>query len=362
MRRILHFVADINVDSGMISVVMNYYRHMDRSRVQFDFLYFADGERTYAEEIRALGGRLFRIDRPSLLSQREIRRFFQAHSGEFCALHCHPIWSAAVLGGAAHRSGIRAVLLHSHSGMPGESRLSAARNRLLLHLGKGRVDRYFACSQAAGGALRGITKEIILLPNAIDIECYAFRADERAACRRELGIPADAPVVGHVGRMVEVKNHGFLLRAFAALVRREPSARLLLVGDGPLEPEIRRQADALGLADAVCMTGARADMPRLYAAMDVFAMPSLAEGLSMALLEAQASGLPCVVANTVSGESDVTHRMAFAPLGAAQSWADALQKQLRAGRKKEVAVDFRARNLSIDAAAGWLMDFYERIE
>ena len=151
MRRILHFVADINVDSGMISVVMNYYRHMDRSRVQFDFLYFADGERTYAEEIRALGGRLFRIDRPSLLSQREIRRFFQAHSGEFCALHCHPIWSAAVLGGAAHRSGIRAVLLHSHSGMPGESRLSAARNRLLLHLGKGRVDRYFACSQAAGG-------------------------------------------------------------------------------------------------------------------------------------------------------------------------------------------------------------------
>ena len=115
MRRILHFMADIHVSSGMAAVVMNYYRHIDRSRVQFDFLYFEDGPLTYAQEIESLGGRVFLIPRPGPSSMGAIREFFREHQGEFSVLHCHPIWSAAVLEPVARRFGIRAVFLHSHS-------------------------------------------------------------------------------------------------------------------------------------------------------------------------------------------------------------------------------------------------------
>lgn len=91
MYRVLHFMADIQVGSGMAAVVMNYYRHVDRSRVQFDFLYFRDGPQSYEQEIRSLGGRVFRIPRPSPLSMGAIHDFFRQHRGEFRVLHCHPI-------------------------------------------------------------------------------------------------------------------------------------------------------------------------------------------------------------------------------------------------------------------------------
>lgn len=188
MYRVLHFMADIQVGSGMAAVVMNYYRHVDRSRVQFDFLYFRDGPQSYEQEIRSLGGRVFRIPRPSPLSMGAIHDFFRQHRGEFRVLHCHPIWSAAVLGPVAKRYGVRAVVLHSHSEKPGESAASILRNRVLLRLSAGRADVCLACSHAAETALMGIPPAVHILPNAIDTEKFLFRPAERAACRRQLGI------------------------------------------------------------------------------------------------------------------------------------------------------------------------------
>lgn len=243
MRRILHFMADIHVSSGMAAVVMNYYRHIDRSRVQFDFLYFEDGPLTYAQEIESLGGRVFLIPRPGPSSMGVIREFFREHQGEFSVLHCHPIWSAAVLEPVARRFGIRAVFLHSHSDKPGESAASILRNRLMLRMSAGKVDACLACSHAAEAALMGIPSSVHILPNAIDAHAFSFDAEARRACRNELGIAEDTPVVGNVGRMVEVKNHRFLLEAFALYRRAVPAAQLLLIGGGPLEPELRAPAD-----------------------------------------------------------------------------------------------------------------------
>lgn len=303
-------MADIQVGSGMAAVVMNYYRHVDRSRVQFDFLYFRDGPQSYEQEIRSLGGRVFRIPRPSPLSMGAIHDFFRQHRGEFRVLHCHPIWSAAVLGPVAKRYGVRAVVLHSHS----------------------------------------------------DTEKFLFRPAERAACRRQLGIAPDAPVIGHVGRMVEVKNHRFLLRAFAACLAEAPAAQLLLVGDGPLEPELRALAAELGIQDSVHFPGARRDTPALYGAMDVFAMPSRYEGLSMALLEAQAAGLPCVVSDTVSRESDVTGRMDFLPADHTGPWAECLLRRCApADRVQGIGEAFRRRRLDIHTAVRDLTEIYEGI-
>lgn len=362
MYRVLHFMADIQVGSGMAAVVMNYYRHMDRSRVQFDFLYFQDGPQSYEQEIRSLGGRVFRIPRPSPLSMGAIHDFFRQHRGEFRVLHCHPIWSAAVLGPVAKRYGVRAVVLHSHSEKPGESTASILRNRVLLRLSAGRADVCLACSHAAETALMGIPPAVHILPNAIDTEKFLFRPAERAACRRQLGIAPDAPVIGHVGRMVEVKNHRFLLRAFAACLAEAPAAQLLLVGDGPLEPELRALAAELGIQDSVHFPGARRDTPALYGAMDVFAMPSRYEGLSMALLEAQAAGLPCVVSDTVSRESDVTGRMDFLPADHTGPWAECLLRRCApADRVQGIGEAFRRRRLDIHTAVRDLTEIYEGI-
>lgn len=361
MYRILHFMADIQPGSGVAAVVMNYYRHIDRSRIQFDFLYFKDGALSYEQEILALGGRVFCIPRPSPCSMETIRRFFQQHRGEFWALHCHPIWSAAVLGPVARRYGVHAVLLHSHSEKPGESTASILRNRMLLRLSAGCADAWLACSQAAKTALMGIPSTVHILPNAIDTQQFLFQQSTRTACRAQLGIAPDAPVIGHVGRMVEVKNQRFLLEAFAACLTVMPTAQLLLIGDGPLEHELRAAAERLELRDSVHFLGARCDTPVLYAAMDVFAMPSRYEGLSMALLEAQAAGLPCVAANTVSPESDVTGRVTFLPTDHVQAWAEQLANQLRTpvDRTQGVEVAFCRHCLDIHTAVHELTALYE---
>lgn len=162
--------------------------------------------------------------------------------------------------------------------------------------------------------------------------------------------------------MVEVKNHRFLLRAFAACLAEAPAAQLLLVGDGPLEPELRALAAELGIQDSVHFPGARRDTPALYGAMDVFAMPSRYEGLSMALLEAQAAGLPCVVSDTVSRESDVTGRMDFLPADHTGPWAECLLRRCApADRVQGIGEAFRRRRLDIHTAVRDLTEIYEGI-
>lgn len=363
MRRILHFMSDIHVSSGMATVVMNYYRHVDRSRIQFDFLCFEDGSQTYAEEIQSMGGRVFLIPRPAPSSVGAIRSFFREHQDEFWVLHCHPVWSAAILGPIARRYGAHAIFLHSHSEKPGESSASILRNRLLLRLSAGAVDRYLACSHAAETALMGIPDSVHILPNAIDTPAFRFDAEARRFCRSEFGIAADAPVVGNVGRMVDVKNQRFLLESFALCRELVPAAQLLLVGSGPLEPELRSLAARLRIQDCVHFSGVRQDTARLYSAMDVFAMPSLFEGLSMALLEAQASGLPCVVSDTISPESEVTDLICRLPLNKPHLWADVLADQLGAASDRTGGFldKFSARNLDIHSAAKELTALYESV-
>lgn len=362
MHRVLHFMADIQVCSGVATVVMNYYRHIDRNRIQFDFLYFEDSPLSYEREIRSLGGRVFRIPRPSLLSLGEICTFFSLHQGEFWILHCHPVWSAAVLEPLARRCGVHTIILHSHSEKPGESRTSILRNQLLLRLSAGRVDMFFACSCAAEASFMGIPHVVYILPNAIDARKFFFDDVARQSCRRQLGINPDAPVIGHVGRMVDVKNHRFILEMFSTLRQNMPAAQLLLIGDGPLKQELYIRAAELGIQDSVHFLGTCRDISPLYAAMDMFVMPSLYEGLSMALLEAQASGLPCLISDRVSLESNVTNRMTSLALEEPEEWANVLEKQLKTTLNRSIGIKeaFERSNLDIHTAARELTVLYER--
>ena len=184
-----------------------------------------------------------------------------------------------------------------------------------------------ACSREAGEWLFG--KEAcerdnyIFLPNAVDTRRFRLPESVREKYRAELGL-TDKLVIGHVGRFQPAKNHSFLLDIFSLVHERRPDSALLLVGDGDLRAECEEKAAALGLSDSVIFTGNRSDVPELLQAMDVFAFPSVWEGLPVTLIEAQAAGLPCYVSSNVSGDADVSPLIEHLPIGDAAIWADKL--------------------------------------
>ena len=162
----------------------------------------------------------------------------------------------------------------------------------------------------------------ILLHNAVDLDLYRYDPEARSRIRAELGLSPQAKLIGHVGRFMTQKNHTFLLDVFAALHRQEPESVLLLVGGGELEQPLREKTAALGLTDAVRFAGVRRDVPALLSAMDVFVFPSLYEGMPNTVIEAQATGLPCVIADTITREAAVTDLVVYLPLSAsADAWA-----------------------------------------
>ena len=161
-----------------------------------------------------------------------------------------------------------------------------------------------------------------LLHNAVDLDLYRYNPEARSRIRAELGLSPQTKLVGHIGRFMTQKNHTFLLDIFAALHRRAPESVLLLVGGGELEQPLREKAAALGLIDAVRFAGVRRDVPALLSAMDVFVFPSLYEGMPNTVIEAQATGLPCVIADTITREAAITDLLTYLPLSAsADAWA-----------------------------------------
>lgn len=296
-----------NMDrGGLETMLMNYYRQMNRSRIQFDFLTHRAEKAAYDGEIEALGGRIYHLPRmiPWSLSYRKALDDFFTRHPEYMLVHIHQDCLSAVILEAAKKHNVPIRIAHSHN---------ASQEKNLKYpvklLYKRRIPRYatqlMACSRKAGDWMFGGASYSVL-PNAIDAAAYVFDPQKRRAVRDALKIQQGALVIGHVGRFVPQKNHLFLLDCFAEAARQRPEAVLLLVGDGSLREAVERRAAQLKIADRVIMTGVRADVSDLLQAMDVFVLPSRYEGLGIVAVEAQASGLPCVISDKVPDECVVT--------------------------------------------------------
>lgn len=320
--RVLQVVTHMN-RGGLETMLMNYYRHIDRDKVQFDFLVHREAKADYDDEIQSLGGRIWHVPRLvpwSRSYRRALDAFFASHP-EYVVIHVHQDCLSAVVLAAAEKRGIPVRIAHCHS---------ASQDKNLKYLIKAyykrKIPRYatklFACGQAAGAWMFG-GAPFEIINNAIDTAKFSYDPVVSAAKRQELGIPADVFVLGHVGRFCTVKNHTFLLDVFAALSRQEPTARLLLVGSGELSDAMKQKASSMGLADRVIFTGGRSDVHELMQAMDVFAFPSLYEGLPVTLVEAQAAGLPCFISDRVPEDCKLTPGVERIPLSAgAAVWAE----------------------------------------
>lgn len=356
--RILHIVTYMG-RGGLETMLMNYYRAIDRNRIQFDFLTHRDFRADYDDEIEALGGRIYRLPNLNPFSRGylgALDRFFAEHP-EYRIVHSHLDCMSAIPLKAAKKHGVPVRIAHAHSSR--QDRDLKYPLKLLFKRGIARqATQLFACGREAGKWMFG-TDDFHVLNNAIDAERYRFDPKVRQEVRSELGIPADALVAGHVGRFMAPKNHGFLLRIFAQLPE---NATLLLVGDGELRAENEQLANDLGIRDRVLFAGLRSDVDRLLQAMDVFVFPSLYEGLPLSIIEAQAAGLPCLISDKVPIECKKTDLITQLPLDASPAeWAEAVLAAAKQPRT-DTLMQIREAGFDIRANAEWLQNYYLSFE
>ena len=310
------------VGGGVEAVVMNYYRHIDRNQVQFDFLVDADSTLVPREEIESLGGRVFEIPpyQHVVEYQRELQRLFKQEGWKIVHSHINAL-SVFPLR-AAKRADVPVRIAHSHST---SGKGEYVKNALKAVL-KTQSNRYpthrFACSKFAGEWLFGKGANFEVVYNAIDLDRFRFNA------RADLGLVGNQFAIGHVGRFTAQKNHAFLIDVFTQVAKRRDDAVLLLVGTGEAGVSVKALVDERGLTDRVKFLGQRSDVNRLYQAFDAFVLPSLYEGLGLVGVEAQVSGLPCLLSDAITREVDVTGECKFLPIDSPVVWADEIDSLL----------------------------------
>lgn len=301
--RILQVVNSMN-RGGAESLIMNIYRKIDRSRFQFDFLVHIQEDGAFDKEILELGGRIFHAPKYRLWNHfaycNWLEFFFRCHP-EFKIVHGHQYNTASVYLAVAKKMG-RRTIAHSHNTSNGHGIIAKVKNVMRKNLNKV-VDTKLACSDDAGKWLYGEEASYTIIANGIDCDRYAYNENTREEIRSILGINGRTVVLGNVARFCPVKNHAFLVDVFDEYHKTNPNSKLLLVGDGPLYPDIQKLVTSKGLNEKVIFLGVRSDIPQLMNAMDVFLLPSLHEGLPVTLVEAQAADLPCVVSDCISDEA-----------------------------------------------------------
>ena len=328
-QRLLCIVSNMDA-GGAETFLMKMYRQLDRTRYQMDFVVSGDKRGYYEDEIERLGGRVFRITRKTKDFSAYRRELFDAVREDGCpsvlrigsdAFSALDLW-------IAKKAGALKLSMRSSNASDGKGKIGSLVQRMIRRPLTSVADVKIAPSDFAAEYTFGpkalSNGEVHYLHNALDLDAYAYSAVKRSAARRELGIKEDAFVVGHVGRFAKQKNHDFLIDAFSELIKIKPDAKLVLVGKGELEDEIHAKVEKLGLADSVCFTGVRSDIPALLSAFDVFALPSLYEGMPNVVIEAQATGLPCLVGDNVTKQANVTGLVEFLPITDSTIWANTL--------------------------------------
>jgi glycosyltransferase involved in cell wall biosynthesis len=361
--RILQVVGKLD-RGGAETWLVQIFRQIERPKYQFDFLVHTEEPGAYDDEVRALGARVIPCLAPrnpfryGVNFLRILRKF-----GPYDCVHSHVHHFSGYPMFLAKVAGVKLRLAHSHTAHI-ESEASSVR-RMYLAAMKQLIERYATCVLAvndqAGASLvaqgTDMQSRLKLCPIGIELGSYAEPID-RPAARKQLGILEDALVVGHVGRFAEPKNHVFLVEIANALLAKSPRARFVLVGDGPLRSRVERMAKDYRIFENFIFTGSSSNVPDLLRLMDVFVFPSLYEGMPLALLEAQATGLPCVVsANVPASACAIRENLEVLSLAdGPQKWADAVLQAALKPRYSTVRPELQ--NYSVQESLRSLSEVY----
>lgn len=351
-------------------MLMTLYRVLDRSSWQFDFLEFSEDVSEYTSEIESLGGRVLKCrwsQHPVRLRRtiRELETLIVTEGPPYLAVHSHVMYASGTVLAAAARAGVSIRVAHSHStNAGGPSIAGRAYRRVAGFLVKRYATGIAACSSDAGQHFFGPDFQArgVIVPNAVDATRFVpGSADQKSSIRQLLGLSQSSLVLVSVARFEPVKNHQFLIRLASLLSERGIDYEMLLVGDGRLREEVEGEIIARSLGARVCVLGLRADVEAILRASDMFLMPSLHEGLPVALVEAQASGVTCLVSDRVSREADLGLGLVrFLPIDDPTGWADSIESGAKVHlRPEDIARALDEQGYGPQAALERLLSLYE---
>lgn len=360
MIRILQIVPSLNIGSGITNVILNWHKNIDRTKVQFDYLYFKEVIPNFEKEIEILGGKCYKLPYPSFVKPwifiNAVKNFFKTH--KYNTIHSHVIHLSFFFYPIAKFYGVKNIIHHSHNIKWSDKFLNGLRNRILFFFARPFITKKIACSDLAGKFL--FKKNYIVVNNGIDIEKFKFNQKVRDKLRKELNIEKKF-VIGHIGRFSHEKNHKFIIDVFYEIYKKNKDSILLLVGDGPLKKEIEQKVNKLNLSSNVVFTGTRSNVNDYYQAMDVFVLPSFQEAFPVVAVEAQTSGLPCLFSSFMTKEIIVCNSKQLDLKLSAKQWADELLKYKNFIKKDERDI-MRRKKLDIKENIHHLWNIYFEIE
>lgn len=362
--RILHVVGDIKIESGISSFLMNMYRNIDRKNIQFDFLVCNYKEESYEAEIKELGGRIYYCGnllsiKSHLKSYKRMREFFRCNALNYSAIHLHAPTLGVFALKMAKRFGIKNRIIHSHSSMTSSNFIKRVINNVLKKSGVRFANYFCSCSDLASAFLFGknTKKKVTIIPNAVDAHRYYFNQRERLKIRERHGI-VDKTVICHVSNYSKIKNVHFLIDVLKRITDISKNYCFLFIGDGMCLNSFKQDIADNCLDEYCYFVGRTLEVNNYLSASDLLVLPSLKEGLPVTVIEAQASGMPCLVSDTITQECNLG-LVRFLPLNTF-TWSGYLHdfQKIDDSCRASFSKKFEDSKFNIKTAARFLENYY----
>lgn len=363
--RVVHIIGKVEM-GGVQAVVMNYYRNIDKTKVQFDFIIDGYNETPIDEEIKSMGGKAYKIEpyeKNIFKNMLQCYKIFKTN--KYTIVHCHLNTLSVFPLFVAWICKIKIRICHNHStAAKGEGKKNLIKY-ILLPFSKLFATHYCACSELSGKWIFGNKfynkGKVKLIKNAIDINKYSYNKSVRDKKREQMNLN-NKFVIGHVGRFAFSKNHNFLIDIFNEAYKINNNLILILVGDGQLKNQIQYKVKKLGLKDNILFLGNRFDVPELMQAMDLFLLPSFYEGLPVVGVEAQAAGLKCIFSDSITYETKITDLVEFISLNkSSKYWANQIIKYSNGYNRENTDIQVKKAGYEIKIAAHNLLLWYKKL-
>lgn len=341
---------------GLTAVMMNYYRSMDLTNLHIDFCSTNKCDDSLSNEISINNGKYFRL--PKRIKVWAYWLALYSLSKNYNIVHIHAnSQTAAIETTAAKCAGVKKIIVHNHTSRPQHAWLG----KLVSPIYHATYTDAIACSIPAGEWIYG-NGNFIVLRNAIDVDKFAYNPEVRAEYRKSFGLKDEEFVIGHIGKFMDAKNHSFLIRIFAEYKKLNPQSKLLLIGDGIWRDKVVNSIKENMVEDSVILAGLRSDIPQIVQAFDVFVFPSIYEGLPLTVLEAQSSGLSCVMSSNITKEVHIANNNYILDLDKGEKyWARFIYDMDDMDRKSQSIINikyFTDAGYNIKTEANNLLDMY----
>ncbi|HIU70978.1 MAG TPA: glycosyltransferase [Candidatus Enterosoma merdigallinarum] len=340
MKPVIAQILTKGVNGGVEAVVLNYCRHLSDS-FHFIFLIENESEIVNSKVINSIGGELVIVPPyKHLLEYTKFLKSFFLSRKDIQVVHSNLSTMSFLPLRTAKKCHIPIRISEAHSTDSKAEKLRSVLKHIFRHLTNRYLTDKFACSILAGEFQYGHSEvnnnNVFILPNAIEISRFRFSIDQRLKTRHKLGLSESDFVIGHIGRFVSQKNHAFLINIMKQLNNKQ--IKLLLLGEGEKENEIRELVNQLGLQSQVIFAGTTSHPEDYYSAFDLFCLPSLYEGLPVVAVEAQANGLPLLLADTITKECKILPTTFFLSISDISSWVNKISQSLSSPKSRNVDI------------------------